>query len=745
MKFKAFYDKYKYTFGTIILIAISIVFAIFVFSEAYKDLIESIDFAIKYTFGIFQETTENTQPPSIPAPSTPDSGVIILPDNPAIILARLRMLGQMFITGDTYSIFFSNLFYYVMLFVMWSPAILISIMLLKKLIVAIYLRENTKHGQVTLPLKLYLMVSKVSITPVSKYSKSLWQYLKTSKLRIVLIIIWLLNFNVISFIIPILPYYLYCAFNMSFSNLYEFIKFEIMKTKFIFALGLIVAIPIFIILFDKWRVATAKERLRQFEEYNRKMLQNREIVTYKDGVMGSGKTRTMTQEAIEVSINFTNKAFELKNVCKKMFPFFNWLLFELDIEKNVENKKIYSWASAVDYVASIEKAFGEGTHNLYGYNYKKYGFKHYDGLIYKPFFDVLKDYARLHFLYVFNASFLLANYPIRERKEKQTLGNSVRWNFDFFDFDKDYEKISKLSKILDFDCIRTGVRFDELNPVNDSFEFGILVITEADKEQANAEETKEESMKSPYPNPKNDGMTFFEKFIRHRATIMGYCFAVLFKDGQRVMSLKADARELATLEHMQRPKKEKNALPFFWIEKTGAYISKFIDKYFLEEKEYYRGDNTLFHYFLMYLSAVLYNFYYRRKNRYGYIAVKKVIEAGTQNGKETIVLLYLLFAIMNADTYKTDTHSSHFEEKARESGTGIANYPEYKESRMSDRELEMQNSYSAKNMRTPNWKRELIAKAEAEQEKKKAEAKAKAEAEREKRKAEAKAKKQKEE
>lgn len=726
MKLKEFCKKYKYTFTTLILICISIVFAIFIFSGAYKDLIESIKLAFNYLIGIFQEKTETTIPPPIPIiPSSPDSGVIILPENPAIIIARLRIWGQMYLTSDTYSFFFSELIYYAMLLMVWSPAIILTFILIKKLIVAIFLHENTKHGQVTLPLKGYLWVSKVSITPSVNYSRNWWQHIKESKLRFVLLIIWALNLNIFSILIPILPYYFYCCFNLSFTNFYDFIKFELSKTKYIFMLGLIIIIPAILIVIDKFRIAYALHKLRSFEEYNRKVLEGRELVTYKDGVMGSGKTRLMTQEVLQESVIFTNKAFELKNVCKKMFPFFPWLLYELDIEKNIKEKKIYSWASAIDYVANLEKEFNEGTHSLFNYNYKKYRNTYYNGLVNNNLFDVLKDYAKLHFLYIFVGSYIVSNYPIRESKEMMTVGNSVRWDCDFFNFDKDFEESSYYSKILDFDYIRMLTKFDE-SPIKDSFEFGIISITEADKEQANAVQTLNDSSESPYPNPKNDGISLFEKFIRHHATIMGYCFAVIFKDGQRAMSLNADTREISTLEHLQKPSKEKNALPFFFIEKTAGHISNFIDRKFLDDKEYYRGDNTLFYYTLTYISAVLYNFYYRRKNRYGYAIASKILEAGVMDGKETTVKTYLLFAIVYADAYKTDTHSANFEEKSRKSGTGILNYESYQKTKMSDAELDKQNSYSGKNLHDPDWKKPYIEKANAEKEEKKALDKAKA-------------------
>ncbi len=721
---KTFCRKNKYSFFTWLLIAVSIILAVFVFNGAYKDLVQSIKIAIDYIVGMFVDTSSGTTPPQ-PTPPSDNSGIINLPINLDIFVAKLRIWGLMFVNFGTYSIFFSKLMYYVILLAMWSPLVILTWILLKKLIVAIYLKPNTRHGQYTLPLKCYLAVSKVAIKPPVEYSRNWWEHIKKSKLRIILIAIWCFNLNLPAIVIPLLPYYLYSCFNLNFKNLYSLIKYEIACTKYIAMLGVVIIVPVVIIVLDKLRINTALRRLRAFEEYNRKVLEGRELVTYKDGVMGCGKTKTMTQEILEESVIFTNKAYELKNVCKKMFPFFPWLLYELDIEKNIKAGKMYSWATAVDYIANIEKLYNADSHNLFGYNVKKYKKTYNNGLVKKHLFDVLKDYIKLHFIYIFTGSYIVANYPIRESKQMQTLGNSVRWDCDFFNFDKDYEEASYYSKILDFDYIRMLTKFDP-SPIKDSFEFGIIAITEADKEQKNAPNSIEDSSKSPYPNPKNDGITLFEKFIRHHATVMGYCFAVIFKDGQRAMSLNADTREISTLEHLKKPSKEKNTLPFFFIEKMACRISRFIDEKLIDDKEYYRGDDTLFYYGLIYLSAVLYNFYYRRKNRYGYVIVTKMVEAGVMDGNETLVKLYLLNAIANADVYTTDTHASHFEEKARKSGSGILKYKAYKKVRMSDSELGEQHSTSGNDLHNPDWKKPFIEKAQTEAEEKKAVDKAKA-------------------
>ena len=106
--------------------------------------------------------------------------------------------------------------------------------------------------------------------------------------------------------------------------------------------------------------------------------------------------------------------------------------------------------------------------------------------------------------------------------------------------------------------------------------------------------------------------------------------------------------------------------------------------------------------------------------------------------------MYECNAKLYSDRYKTDSHLDFFENRVRESESGILKFNSYSGTKMKESEQAQQNSYCYKDMKTPNWKEELKAKAnaekEAEQEKKKAEAKAKAEAEKEKRKAEAKAK-----
>ncbi|MCX4366493.1 MAG: hypothetical protein OSJ67_00635 [Clostridia bacterium] len=710
-KIKAYIKKNPYIVGTLAVILTSIILAIFVFSNAYSDLSKSII----YTFDYFKYLFGNGDVPTAPVGDI----TLWLPAMSETFAQKLKILGLMLISGESYSVFFGNLLAFVFNALMICSLIVPIILIGKVLLKQFYFKTNTKHGQETFPLRAYKKLSKYTITPITNYIKGTYSFIKADKaIKAILIAIWTLNLNVISIVLPFIPFYLSFCMGFNVILLYDYLRFILFNLRYAFGTALIVTLPILLVVFDKIRQQRAVARLNKFEEHNEKMVANRDISTYKWGFMGSGKTMSLTDEALSISVHDTKVANELKNTCRKMFPFFPWLLFEKDIESAVKKKEIYNWATAIDYVTNIEIEFNNGQGNLFGYDYKKFGMNYYNGIVTNHLFKVLVDYARLHYLYIFNGSFIISNYSIREDKVKETVGNTWRWNCDFFDFSKNIDTASYYSKILNFDLLRMGKKIKE-DKSNDSLEFGIICITEADKEQMNAVETIADSVESAYANPKNDGMTRFEKYIRHRAEIMSYCFAHFLTDGQRVMSINADARELGTMEHISRSKKEKSTLSFFFIEKTIYNLYKKIYDKFDDDFCYYRGDESLIHYFMKWVDSKIYNLYYRRKNKYGYCVSTKEMEKGTLDGEETKIKMYLCNAKILADRYKTDSFSVFFQDKARASGTGMINYESYKSTTMSDSEFEQQNSYARLNMSGEKWKQPYIDQANKEKELKK--------------------------
>ena len=559
-KIKEYIHNNPYIIGSSAVIIASILLAVFVFRNAYSDLIKSIT----YTFDYFKYLFGGGDVPTAPIGDI----TLLLPVLPDTFKQKLKIWGLMFLSKESYLMFSNNLLAFVFNALMICSLIVPIILIGKVLLKQFYFKTNTKHGQETLPLRAYKKLSKYTITPITNYIKGTYSFIKANKaIKAILIAIWTLNLNVISIVLPFIPFYLSFCMGFNVILLYDYLRFILFNLRYAFGTALIVTLPILLVVFDKIRQQRAVARLNKFEEHNEKMVANRDISTYKWGFMGSGKTMSLTDEALSISVHDTKVANELKNTCRKMFPFFPWLLFEKDIESAVKKKEIYNWATAIDYVTNIEIEFNNGQSNLFGYDYKKFGMNYYNGIVTNHLFKVLVDYARLHYLYIFNGSFIISNYSIREDKVKETVGNTWRWNCDFFDFSKNIDTASYYSKILNFDLLRMGKKIKE-DKSNDSLEFGIICITEADKEQMNAVETIADSVESAYANPKNDGMTRFEKYIRHRAEIMSYCFAHFLTDGQRVMSINADARELGTMEHISRSKKEKSTLSFFFIEKT---------------------------------------------------------------------------------------------------------------------------------------------------------------------------------
>lgn len=726
MKNKLKISNYKYHIGCILLIAVSILLAVFVFKGAYIDLgkacVDSWNYLKQFFSILFADGELDTivppSPPPTPAPPTTPSEPTPVPPtgiNQALLLAKFRIWGLMFITGDSYKLFAYKLSKVLMVLTQIALVAIPVGLILWKLIKHLFFKPNTKHGQKTLPLKNWLTVSKYSVVPVNSYTRGLIEFVSDSTYtKPILMLIWLLNINALTIIISFIPFYFYFCTSLDFPALWNQIVGTILALRYMALLTPIVIVPVVLYYIDKWRQSMAVNKLERLERKNKDVLEKREISTIKWGPMGTMKTFTLSDQALSLSVMFTEKAEELKDTCKNMFPFFPWLLFELDIEQNIVDGKLYNWAGTKEYVIGIENEFNYDMNDLYKYDYKKYGMDYWNGIAKVNLWTVLQDYARLHFLYVIQGSFIISNYSIRENKVKYTVGNTIRYDNSFYRFEKDDEVNSYYSRILNFDILRMCKTFEEAK-VNTSLEFGIICITEADKEQENDKEIQNDSKQSPYPTPRNDGIAQTEKFIRHRATIMGQCFVAILKDSQRVVSVNIDSRQLATLERMLKPSDYKSALPFFWIDRMIFKIVDRIYQPFNKLMEFNKGNQGLIQHTMTWLHKKVYDHTERLANKYNYRVIQIEYEAGIEDGETTIVKYYLCNAKMFADRYNTATHENFFEMRALESETGITQYESYGATTMTDEEFDKQNSYSRKNMTNPEWKKEYIDKAKTQE------------------------------
>ncbi len=68
--------------------------------------------------------------------------------------------------------------------------------------------------------------------------------------------------------------------------------------------------------------------------------------------------------------------------------------------------------------------------------------------------------------------------------------------------------------------LRKGKKIEPLNPLADTFEFGVVAITEFDEDRGNTLDTKELKKAAEETNQKNDLFNYSPKMARHSATII---------------------------------------------------------------------------------------------------------------------------------------------------------------------------------------------------------------------------------
>lgn len=707
-----------------LLLTLSIALACTLFAGAYVDFGEmcvTVFNRVKhYVIVLFEIAPSDGEvvPPDGVAPPIPDID-IHLPATPEFLGARFALWGNMLITGRTYAVAGGKLLdvstqILQLLLMIVLPLVILLVVLIK----ALYYHQNTKHGRLTPPLRLHNRISSVIYTPLKHGISGAVTTIKGTKaISTVLLIIWAFNFNLVTIVLNAVSFYLYFVVTFKFGELYNFVVDIILSLKYLASFGAVPLIFGGLFLADKLRNKRGVARLERLETKNKDTLKGRDVSTYKFGPMGCGKGLCMTDQILSLSVMDCEQASSDMALCRSMFPYFSWIEFDFELEIARHRGDIVNLATALDYVDAMEIDYTAGSIDLYGYDADRYGLNYYNGTVVVPFFDVLRDYARLYDIYTNVNSFIISNYPIREDRVPMTVGNSIRWDNSFFTFAREPED-SYYSKILNFDILRSRKTMKEAL-VNDSLEYGIIGITEDDKEQMNAVETINESKESPNPSPKNDGMSLSEKMIRSRATIMNHCYIHLLKDGQRTQSINADTREISTLERIDRDKRERWVLPFCWVDKLICSVSRVFDK-FIDDMRYYRGDTTLLLHFVKIIDKKLFDHYEVIKNRYTYNTVIIESEHGTYDGDVEKVKYNLMTAKIYANRYNTAMFEEFFYGKSRASNMGVRDYRAYSDINLHDDERAEQGSYMDLELKNPDWRKPYIERAEREKAERKA-------------------------
>ena len=496
-------------------------------------------------------------------------------------------------------------------------------------------KENNDYNKDSKPLKIFKCISKYTYRPVKAWLKGFFAFVKKYKRYwLTWFLTWLLYFNAYTIVIEFVAYYLYFITAFDVKSLY------IQLYKLVCDLATVATFfPLWIwaivgyIVFDRIRKKIAYARLNHNEMKNRGFINERSIAYMLCASMGKQKTTSLTDMGLSLNVMFRDKAFEkiLENDLK--FPFFPWINFENEIKRAMKKHEVYNLATCRKYVRHIrvccsvaeisdkvvvksiyrhlKKAYGYKYSNLlFGYDYSRYGLTYNDKLKIVDIWQVLETYSQLFFIYVIQSSLIISNYSVRTDNVLSDIGNFPLWDNDFFKRDSRLiDSFSRHSHILDFDSLRLGRKVLEENINKDSFEFGVILITEIGKERGNQIELADKLKKAETANQKNDLFNTWLKMIRHSGTVDNYPFVRVIMDEQRPESLGLDARALCEIVSIKESGETRLAMPFFSLAELlySAIFSKFTDLYY--RYRYSRGDNCLFMYLLKKITAKIHGYY----------------------------------------------------------------------------------------------------------------------------------------
>lgn len=625
-----------------------------------------------------------------------------------------------------YLAFLGNLLYFLSMFVLcFLPVIVVVYFLLRKLART----ENNDWAVDTKPLRVFKRISSVTYRPVKAWLISFFGFLRENGTYWkIWLCLWLFYFNIFTIALEFIAYYFYFVVSFDLSTLYrQFYKLLYDLWAAISFIPLWGWIILALFLLDRMRRKRGYSVLHHNEMKNRGFINARPIVLMVCGTMGKKKTTAITDMALSQEVMFRDKAFEKILETDLKFPYFPWILLERTIAAAMQRHDVYNLATCRKFIKHLagcfyaahdrpdharairrhlRKHYGLKYDDLcFGYDYEQYGFTYDDKLKIVNVWEVLETYAQLYFIYIIQSSLILSNYSIRTDNAMSDMGNFPLWDTDFFKRDSRLQEVySRHAHILDFDSLRLGKKVIENNPFADSFEFGVVNLTEVGKERKNALELQGIKKMEESANQKNDGFNDWLKMIRHSATVDNFPFVKVITDEQRPESWGADARDLCEIVHIRESGETRLAMPFFFIaELLYAFLfGKFVNLY--ARYRYTRGDNTLSMYILKTVAAKIQHYYSGIYNTFGYCTLKVQIESGTQDGQLDENKYYLSNKKIYSKRFSTDCFSDFFTKKALRSPVGIDDLQEYGTEKATFGEMGLQHSYFISGMENKDGK-----------------------------------------
>lgn len=566
-----------------------------------------------------------------------------------------------------------------------------------KIILEIMLMSPAEHpGEATTSLKIF---KKYVVQPVLKAIKAIYifflEFFDKWYYKLPFILIWLFNFNLINAAGEFISFYFVWPFSPSIFGILNVIVTMIID--FIIMLGT-APWPVWVILFwwffSSWRKKYAYKKLNHQECRNMGFIKE----SSKDWIIiapiRTGKDLIMTYCSLLVDKIFHRDSYESLFKFKRMFPDFPFWQFERDLDEKISSRKIKGPFSAEDYVLELRAIYVEMDKNpdyLYGYEGRM---QFNDSYKYVDIFEVLVEFAKCYFVYALGKTYIQSTMPIRTDIKLESIGNFPKWDDDLLGrTPDDFDEYSRYCRNLDYDSLRYGTHEDEDNGNIGSFEFGINVYGEFDKERGNQVTNSHMRYDDPECNPLNDGMEIGMKTLGHASTYDFKTYYMSFANTQRPSSLMANDLELRDKMVIGKVDKGKLALPLYIENLLINPLIDFFQEFDLDLSFFGKEAFTLPTYILNHIFSAIFTYDYRIKNSYCYDSYTLFYErAGRHDKGENVYIMDVPWKIAHNNRYPTDYLNPFFKELNKSSSRGILDQDEFEGKRPTDSEFEKQHS-----------------------------------------------------
>lgn len=660
--------------------------------DSLKSLCNSVVYYFSEIFGV------GSTPPFVIEPTMPSAPpTVVLPSTFEEFKIGWQNYWSLFCSSSNFMSYFEWVAKILFLATQILLPLILLFVILKSVIKARYNKVNNNYDKDSKILKCAKVISRYTYVPLKNGVKGLVDFLKNNRYYLYsLLTVFLLGFNVLSVIIGFLAFYFKFILTFDLVSFYSYIYSVCLDLtplfkSFPFVIWLIVGF----LLFDRMRKRIALIILRSHERYNKEFIEDRPIVFMLCGTMGKFKTTTLTDIVLSEQVRLRDTALRKLFENDMKFPYFPFINLENELKILMDYRVVYNLASIKQWVRKKKKRFEKEPckMRIFDYDYERYGVVYDNCLQQVNIWTVLENYAQLYFIYLVNSA-VLSNYAIRLDSVVLDNGNFPLFDNDFFT-KKSTETAnnSVYSHILDFDSLRLGRKVLEENSRANSFEFGVVCITEIGKERKNTLELNGKKKDEERANQKNDLFNSWLKMVRHSATVDNFPFVSVVTDEQRPESWGADARDLCEIVHIRKADSITLAMPFFGI--CDVLCRSVLDSFnrFYYDYRYKRGDNTLFMHLLKGLVSKLNRYYTRIYNRFGYRRLKVEVERGTQDGAVEKHNYYLANIKIYSQRFSTDCFNDFFTQKALRSSVGINDMPSYESECATINELSEQHSY----------------------------------------------------